>query len=454
MLLRAIHAVFLLILLSAARLSAQPVMSLSDALRSRRVQVAVESLGGYQGRCIRLLVRNLTAEALTVEAGAGLIFDSRDSSVQNLMSTSSELLALQPGQTRPADLYTMCIQSFNAGPAKGEGYSFGGAAEGPLLKLARQIAGGGYQNSTAQSAVWALTNRESVGFVYGEDTSMVRQLARTLSEATGTPMSQFIFTPRPHSITTIRTSFECLSGEALSGVSLGLYDSAGRQIRSYFTNRSLEPGFHAWRLGASHTLGASAKLSLRLLAGGRLIAERPVLASDTVARLQRYDSEAVLIYEAGRDYAGQAGVYDAQGRLYFLLAPHLRIPKGLHRSQYLIGKDLPPGQAYYVRVVADGQVLAETVLDPDAPAPQVYPIRRVQGEFAFRQDSVQRGLRLAIYDSKGRLKRVLYDIAVLNPGPKRYTYSFEHNEGPGARFYIRLTGPGQLVLREEAIVDK
>ncbi|TAE47816.1 MAG: hypothetical protein EAZ89_16830 [Bacteroidetes bacterium] len=441
----------LLFLFQSSHLCAQPRHSLLSALKSRLIQVKTEGKGGFQGKCIRLIISNKSTNSLTIEVPPGQMFISGDSSVQDLIVTQREEVVLIPGAIRAVELYTMCTQSYNAGPSQGEDFVLGEMAEGHLLSLVQTIDSGHYQNSSAQSAVWSVANREPVSCIYGEDTSMIRRLAREVSGATGIPISQFMLVPRAHHITSINTSLETLINKHLSRAQLALFDRAGRRIRTYFQDRKVEKGFMQWRVGASHTLGDSAVLYLRLSEGDSVIFEKQISATDSITPLKRYHSQAVLIYEAKTDLRADIGVYDAEGNLYFILAENKLIPKGMHRSTYIVGKDLPENQRFEVRIVTQGNVLAGEVLNPDAPVPVVYPPRTVSGAYAFDIDQPLHNVRLAIYDAEGRPKRILYDIAVMNPGHKRFTYSFEHRDGPEARFYLRLTDTEGNTLQEKEI---
>ena len=71
--------------------------------------------------------------------------------------------------------------------------------------------------------------------------------------------------------------------------------------------------------------------------------------------------------------------------------------------------------------------------------------------FQFTQKTVVENARLAVYDSEGKVKRMLAEVHVINPGPKRYAYSFEHVDGPGAKFYIRLTDAEGNVFHEKIV---
>ena len=397
----------LLIFVCTFSLYGQKRLTLPEALAQNIVQISVRGSGGYQGQCLQLAVKNLKPKILSLQIPAGYIFSSKDSAVQDLMVTKEMNLAMAPKSVKRMQLYTMCTQSRNMGPKKGEEFLAGNMAEGGLLTLAQKISNNDYQNSTAQSAVWTLANRESVRYIYGQDTSMVRDIAETVSEATGVSITEFLLEPRRHQITSIRTSMEALIPKHLEQASLVLYDADGNVVREYFAGKKVEMGFWQWKIGASHTLGDSAELFLRLKEGEEVISERQVLASDSVMPLQRIHSEAVMVYTAKESVKATVGIYDANDQLYFILDGDRYIPKGMHRSRFIAGKSLPFGQEYFVKVKVGEEVLASEKLDVNAPPPKLYPKRSVSGKTVFNlKEAVYNG-RLAIYDDQGRLKRII-----------------------------------------------
>ena len=447
--------VFLILSVFATHsLQSQQRLTLPEALAQNIVQISVHGSGGFQGECLQMAVKNLQSQIVSLEIPAGYIFSSEDTAVQDLMVTSSATLALEARSTKRTHLYTMCTQSSNVGPKKGEKFLAGNMAKGDLLTLAQKISDKGYQNSTAQSAVWTIANQEPVRHIYGEDTTMVRDIAETVSAATGVPITEFHIVPRRHQITAIRTSLEVLIPRHLKQASLGLYDQEGNLIREYFDGKAVEKGFMQWRVGASHTLGDSAEVFLRLKEGEELISERQVFVSDRITPLQRIHSEAVMVYTAKEDVTATVGIYDAQDRLYFLLAGERHIPKGIHRSRFIAGKSLPFDQEYFVKVKVGEEVLASQRLDVHAPPPKLYPKRSVSDKAVFHlKEGIQNG-RLAIYDSQGRLKRILYEVPAMQAGTKKINYSFQHRQGRGAKFYLRLTDTEGKVVVEQEIVDE
>ncbi len=430
---------------------AQERITLAQALDQKLVRIAIQGAGGYQGEALRLLVENLSPNVLSLEIPAGQIFASEDSSVQDLMVTQEAMMALRPRERKARSLWTMCTQSFNMSPKKGERFSIGAMASGGLLALAQKISTKGYQNSTAQSAVWSLANQESVRSIYGNDTTMVRDIATTVSEATGVPMSEFVFVPRTHHITSIRTSLEGLIKENLEGARLDLYNTSGERIRTYFENRNLEAGFRQFRVGASHTLGDSAELFLRLRVGDEVVMERMISAGDTVTPLMHLYQKVAINYEVAEDMLTSVGVYDEADQLYFLIKDKHAIKQGYNRGIFIAGCYVPTDETYSIKVKQGDRTIAAQVLDPNAPEPQLFAKITLRGDFAFELSEALNNAKVAIYTEAGEERRLIYNIHHLNPGKRRINYIFQHFDGSNEVFYIRLVREDGSIAAEKKI---
>lgn len=140
------------------------VIDLGDALRQGLLAIEVSGTGGHQGECLRLSARNLSGKSLRVRIPVGQFFEPGDSSLQTLVVAEQHTLALQ-GKT-PASLLlkTFCAQAGDLSPQPNAAFSAGAMAPEQLCKLLLFIAQSGKTDSpAAQSAVWCLTNRHSLG---------------------------------------------------------------------------------------------------------------------------------------------------------------------------------------------------------------------------------------------------------------------------------------------------
>ncbi|WNJ17396.1 hypothetical protein [Pontibacter sp. G13] len=430
----------------------QTPIALAKALAEQKVKVLARGTGGYNGEKLLLSLKNLTGLPIQIEVPAGQIFGSDDTTKQDLMIVEPEIIPIAARGVTKELVYTMCIQSHNSSPGTDERFHFASMAEGPLLDLAEMIAEQDFHNSTAQSAVWSVTNGDPVRFIFASDTGMVRQLAGPVSEATGADVQDFNFVPREHLMVDIQTSFEVLLNQDATDATLELIDEHGQLVRRYFQGRRVEEGFMRWTLNASHVLGENAQLKLVLRSGSEVLAERNVTSQDTIAPVLDLHAKTVVVYEVPQDAQVMSGIYDEEGKLYYRVSRYQLRKQGMHRTTLIAKKQLPDGMRFFAQVVTeDGTVLARKEVDPNQSEPVIHPKAQLSGTFQWQQTETQQNLRLAIYDSDGLVKRILYDISEMNPGRKNFRYRFEHRDGPDAVFFIRLTDAAGTVLQEKKI---
>lgn len=426
----------------------QSRMSVADALDKKLIQLIPAGLGGYQGKCLEVIIKNTSSKILSLEIPAGQIFASEDSNVQDLVVTQSQTLALAPEARQKKQLFTMCTQSGNVSPGKGETFSLGEMASPSLHKLVQRIDAGNYQNSTAQSAVWSISNQESIDEVFGEDVDMVRDLVEVVSEERNISIDQFDLRPRRHQISTIKTSFEILLAKDLQKAQLVLVDEQGSVLRRYFTDRFYEQGFHQWKVGASHTRGDSALLFLRLMDGDEFVSEKKVSVNDSITTMKDFHSQSIMNYEVKQDLKADIGIFDKDNHLYFLIKRDHLIKKGIHRSQYIAKCQLPPQQDYFFKVLSGNEVIASQEVREDV---QVFARRELKGVFSVQiKEAIDQGV-LFIYGEHKEDKKVLYNIKRLNPGQRQFIYTFKHHRGPEAVFFIGLSDKTGNILYKKQI---
>ncbi len=440
------------LLLLACWLPAQDTLDFETAARSRAIGWQAEGMGGYLGKAIRLLLRNNQAHTVYVQVPAGQFFVGEDSGYQRLMVLEPVVARLIPGQSAQFELATACTQSSHMAPRAGLRFRPAEKAKGYLLELAHLIGEKGYVNSTAQSAVWSLTSGHDVSGVYGEDTAMVRSIAGVLSRAFGKPISAFQWkAPRPHRIIEINASMEVFLKKDHTDVSLLLFNAAGEPVRRYFHGRKVEAGFMQYTFGHYHTGEENETFELRLFSGGELLARKAVSPADTVVTLRRLETGAILPLKIDAPRRVDVGLFDREGRLFMVLERNRLLQPGYHRSRFIVGKTVLPGQDYEIRLVdGQGNIVASTALNPEAPAPAVHEPIRFEGTVTYEVPFALTRGRMELINANGDLLAVPFEQARLSPGKKTLSYAYTSLEGPGARLFLRLLDDtGREIWRKE-----
>lgn len=432
---------------------AQSYLEIGEAVKQRLLNVLVSGAGGYSGKSIAIEVRNTSGKTLYISIEPGRIFENGDSSYQNLILMEEVRWVLAPNERKKAQLSGMCTESHDACPQKGQAFSLGAIAAGALKELAALTAAKKYQNSTVQCAVWAIANNDPIENIYGEDTSMMHQVANIVSKAVGKPVKSFNLTPKVHRITNISTSADVLIPTNIQDASLAVYDSAGNRVRTYFEHKTLERGFRQFRFAMNHTQGDRYKLYVRLKNGSQTLYERELRVTDSIASLQTLQTSATFNYEVKQTINNTTlGIFDEAGNCYFVVEANKPLTAGYQRGTYSAKYDVPKGKKYFLQIrdAANAVVQSHEITANDAAA-KTYPKARINGTYAFKIESPLTDAMLAIYNANGERIRVIYDHSNFNPGNKQVSYWFDHFQGPEMKFYIRLTDAEGKTVSESCV---
>ena len=438
----------ILILLPGMSL-AQEGYSLGDAIARGLVEIAgLRGTGGYQGQCLEIVIHNKSGNPITINIQPGTMFGSKDEWIQDLIITSPEQIIVAAGRQEKRTLWTMCTQAWNASPSLGSLFSYKGLADFHVRKLAYRISAGNYQTSTAQSAMWAVTSREPVRNIYGIDTTETRDLAETVSEITGIPISQFELAPRPHQIITMNASLECLLTSQVNNGRLVLVNQHGDQIREYFSGRKIEDGFQQFRVGTSHTGDSADSFFLRLLDGEEMVAEKEISVADTIMVLPRLRQQAILEYDLEETTEVVIGLYDEEGQLHMRITQPRMLQQGFHRSRTIADTPVMPDREYFIRAVSGDRIITSQPVRIADEEPVIHPKQVLQGTWTMTIPEELGPGRVALYNGDGSLKRIFSTFTPLNPGNRRFTYEFDHVQGPEAVFFLRIETEDGTVIDE------
>lgn len=429
-------------------------VSILEASKQKLISVKVKGKGGYQGKSLKVEIKNLTSKKLTVNVLAGTIFDNTENWQQDLMVVEEQAIALNPQGTDFADPQTVCIQPSNGSPQLGVSFLLAKMAEGHLLKLAQFISEKKYFNSTAQSAVWAVITGEGMSDIYGEDKKMVEELCALVSAATVKPCNARNYESRRHQITSIRTSMDVLLPTYTTHATLTLYTRNGQAFRTHLTNIAVPPGFHRFKMGVNHTLSDTTSFYLRLEENGKILSEKVVTKNDSVPSLQKM-KESIITYNTDNETTALIGIYDEADNLYLLLADDKPLKKGFHKSAFLEAQtELPLNKDYFFKVKADGKTVAQQKIFLDrAEAKKYAPITK-RGTFSCKLAQDIPLAQLAVYDTNDQIVWVIFTDSKLYKGNKQFQYAFQHQYGAEATFTIKLTDKDKNVIASQEVKGK
>jgi hypothetical protein len=163
------------------------VIDIHNAVAQKLISVEVSSKGDYSGQCIALTVNPIATGKFDIQIPAGTHFISDISSEQDIFVVEDQLLAMDGKSTKTFSVEGFCSQHDNSSPDVGSTFKMTKTNNSKLLDLANFIKGKGYSEGTKQSAVWAVSDGETIAAIFEEDKPEVKDLRSYVCEITDKP---------------------------------------------------------------------------------------------------------------------------------------------------------------------------------------------------------------------------------------------------------------------------
>jgi hypothetical protein len=271
---------------------------LSEALLKGLVNLKISgvksdsiSSSTHYGPCIRMELTSATSSVMNIELDYGYKFEPTDTGVQSMMVTKSMMVKLEPRQKKNCRVYAMCIQAHDRGPTEQIVFKLGKRASGYLLSAAEFINRKNYQNSTAQNAVWCITDNYDLFSVSDSDTSMMYDLRRLVAHVKGIPFSKIyepdripiVSTPEPIRTPRIITTYTGSLHYSLSRTSkimVAMFDESNHMKTVYVNNENQREGDYTYNYKLSGEEVGNQKLFLRMFRDGQLEQEIKVVPNN------------------------------------------------------------------------------------------------------------------------------------------------------------------------------
>lgn len=157
-----------LIISLVVNVEAPKQISLQEALDQKLITVNLESLGGYSGECITLHVESMSNKKYEIIVQPGDVFIPDESGDQNILVVEEQILAMDDVHD-DFRVEGFCCEASDHSPSEGEGFAYQKIDNEKLLALANYISGKGVSNGNKQSAIWAVSDNESVSDIYPDN---------------------------------------------------------------------------------------------------------------------------------------------------------------------------------------------------------------------------------------------------------------------------------------------
>ena len=291
--------------------NASDTLKLNQALKLRNIQITARANGGLGEDTLKLIIKNNLRRPLLIELDPGTQFRSENPEVQDLIIFEDEVIALAPREQKELNVYAACTQLSNLGPGAEDMYQMGSVAESVLAEVAAIVARNDFKNSTAQAAVWAITdNNPTQGLHNGDNVDVTWELATLIARHKSLQLpekEQFFANPLPFRriVYSARKDLVYHAPEPFKGT-LAIYKNDGELVREYFNNKFYENGLHFYSIGINNIVEENTQYIARLTDEND-----EVLAEHTLDPSEAYVPAKEEILSVNFEYAvRKKGVYD------------------------------------------------------------------------------------------------------------------------------------------------
>ncbi len=232
--------------------------TLEDAIKRKLVSAEIvgstNPVHAYYGQCITLKLKNKSSQDLSLQLESGRRLNCDYDSVQDMMITKSEIIALLPSQAKEFLIYAMCCEKSNHSPSNNTSYNLGAMADVTLVKLAQLIEKLEAQDYGGQQAVWVITNGADPEYINSDNPSATKVLRefvinalKGITEVTREPGFIYDYSyPKTDGKTfTLEGDFSW-EMPYQSFVSLYIYDNNGNRICVIFQDAAFTSGLNSY----------------------------------------------------------------------------------------------------------------------------------------------------------------------------------------------------------------
>jgi hypothetical protein len=166
-------------------------ISIAKLLEEKKLSVKIYGTGGYQENCIEFDLKNTDHDTvfIIIEAGRRLI--SKDTSLQDIFIVKEQKLFLAPNQRLKIPGYGFCCEASMHSPTDSSIFGIGFMAPPDWIKLAQVINRNNFPAEAVQSAVWVISDNNSIASIYYEKMEEIDSLLKTVASIKGVEIPKY-----------------------------------------------------------------------------------------------------------------------------------------------------------------------------------------------------------------------------------------------------------------------
>ena len=244
-----------LLLISPLFLTAQS-KSLSQALSEGLVTLQAEGLGGYNGESLQATVTNVGKRAIRIVLGPGMVFQSKDTTLQDLLVVDNEEYLLAANQKHSFKLVGYCCEMYRGGPGQGSVFQLVNQSNEKLSQVATYLYRNYLdKNPMTQQAIWSVSDNADLSAVWDRNQpEKSKKLIEFLAQLTGRPVpwyrSEYAkaapgpqMVKRPMMMIEADWEFTLPENDSLT---LAVFNDAGEQVDVLMTNKLYSSGIYTF----------------------------------------------------------------------------------------------------------------------------------------------------------------------------------------------------------------
>jgi len=141
-------------------------ITIEEAIKRNLISWEIKGLGGYQGKCIDVKIKNISNmdTIFYFEAGRKLI--SEDLAIQDILIIHPLEFMLAAGQEKQFKGFGYCCQAHNGAPYENSIFKIGNLENKKLVSLASYLYRNNYKEDQIQDAVWVISDNNPISSIY------------------------------------------------------------------------------------------------------------------------------------------------------------------------------------------------------------------------------------------------------------------------------------------------
>jgi len=181
------YVLSLFLVFSPVELTKNDVFDIHEAVSKELITVEVLSKGDYSGQCMAVVVNPLKGNGYTLRIPAGTHFIAENDPEQDIFVVEEQLLVMTKKESQTFSVEGFCSQHDDASPEEGSKFKMTKTNDEKLMELANFINGKGFSEDAKQSAIWAVSDGETIAAIFEEDKEEVKELRNYVCEITERP---------------------------------------------------------------------------------------------------------------------------------------------------------------------------------------------------------------------------------------------------------------------------